>query len=58
MMVVCLVAKSCPTFVTPWTVPLQAPPSMGFLRQEYWSGLSFLDPQNLPGTGIEPTSLV
>ena len=34
---VCLVAKSCPTLVTPWTVAHQAPLSMGFSRQEYWS---------------------
>ena len=39
-----LVAKSCPTLVTPWTVAHQAPPSMGFSRQEYWSGLSFPSP--------------
>ena len=36
-----LVAKSCPTLVTPWTVAHQAPLSTGFSRQEYWSGLSF-----------------
>ena len=36
-----LVAKSCPTLETPWTVACQAPLSMGFSRQEYWSGLSF-----------------
>ena len=34
-----LVAKSCPTLVTPWTVALQAPLSMGFSRLEYWSGV-------------------
>ena len=37
-----LVAKSCLTFVTPWTVACQAPLSVGFFRQEYWSGLLFL----------------
>ena len=37
-----LVAKSCPILVTPWTVACQAPLSMGFSRQEYWSGLPFL----------------
>ena len=37
-----LVAKPCPTLVTPWTVAHQAPLSMGFSRQEYWSGLPFL----------------
>jgi len=44
-------------FVTPWTVARQASLSMGFSRQEYWSGLPFLPPQNLPHPGIEPTSL-
>ena len=39
-----LVAKSCPTLVTPWTVARQAPLSMGFSRQEYWSGLPFPSP--------------
>ena len=34
-----LVAESCPTLITPWTIALQAPLSMGFSRQEYWSGL-------------------
>ena len=37
-----LVAKSCLTLATPWTVARQAPLSMGFSRQEYWSGLPFL----------------
>ena len=36
--------KSCPTLCDPWTVAHQASPSMGFSRQEYWSGLPFLDP--------------
>ena len=40
-MVVGLVAKSCPTLATPWTVAHQVPLSMGFSRQEYWSGLPF-----------------
>ena len=39
-----LVTKSCPTLVTPWTVACQAPLSMGFSRQEYWSGLPFSSP--------------
>ena len=43
-------------FVTPRTVAYQAPPSMGFLRQEYWSGLPFPSPGDLPDTGIEPGS--
>ena len=37
-----LVSKSCPTLATPWTVARQAPLSMGFSRQEYWSRLLFL----------------
>ena len=41
-------------FATPWTVAYQAPPSMGFSRQEYWSGLPFLLPGDLPNPGIEP----
>ena len=43
-------------FATPWTVAHQAPPSMGFSRQEYWSGLPFPSPGDLPNTGIEPRS--
>ena len=43
-------------FATPWTVAHQAPPSMGFSRQEYWSGLSFPSPGDLPNLGIEPRS--
>ena len=43
-------------FVTPWTVAYQAPPSMGFSRQEYWSGLPFPSPGHLPDPGIEPGS--
>ena len=41
-------------FATPWTVAYQAPPSMGFSRQEYWSGLPFPSPEDLPYPGIEP----
>ena len=41
-------------FVTQWTVAYQAPPSMGFSRQEYWSGLPFPSPGDLPNPGIEP----
>ena len=40
-------------FVTPWTVAHQAPLSMGFSRQEYWSGLPFPSPGDLPNPGIE-----
>ena len=43
-------------FGTPWTVAYQAPPSMGFSRQEDWSGLPFPSPENLPNPGIEPGS--
>ena len=39
---------------TPWTIAHQAPLSMGFSRQEYWSWLPFLPPGNLPDPGIEP----
>ena len=42
------------SLVTPWTVAHQAPLSMGFPRQEYWSGLPFLFPGDLPNPGIEP----
>ena len=51
-----LVAKLCLTLATPWTVACQAPLSMGFSRQEYWSGLPFLSPGDLPDPGIEPGS--
>ena len=51
-----LVAKSCPTLATPWTVARQAPLSAGFSRQEYWSGLPFPSPGDLPNPGIEPQS--
>ena len=43
-------------FATPWTVANQAPPSMGFSRQEYWSGVPFPSPGDLPDPGIEPRS--
>ena len=43
-------------FATPWTVAYQAPPSMGFSRQEYWSGLPFVSPGDLPDPGIESSS--
>ena len=42
---------------TLWTVAHQAPLSVGFFRQEYWRGLLFLPPGNLPDPGIEPTTL-
>jgi len=43
-------------FATLWTVAHQAPPSMGFSRQECWSGLPFPSPGDLPNPGIEPSS--
>ena len=43
-------------FATPWTVAYQAPPSMEFSRQEYWSGLPFPSPGDLPDPGIKPRS--
>ena len=48
-----LVAKSCPTLVTPWSTAHQATLSMRFFRQEYWSGLPFPSPGD---PGIEPGS--
>ena len=44
------------SFVTPWTVAHQASLSMGFSRQEYWSGLPFSSPGDLPDSGIKPRS--
>ena len=55
-MVVGLLAKSCPTLATPWTVARQAPLSMGFSRQEYWSALPFPSPEDLSNPGIEHLS--
>ena len=43
-------------FATPWTAAYWAPLSMGFSRQEYWSGLPFPSPGEMPGPGIEPGS--
>ena len=51
-----LVGKSCPTLAIPWTVACQAPLSMEFSRQEYWSGLPFPSLGDLPDPGIEPRS--
>ena len=48
-----LAAQSC-LFVTPWTVAPQAPLSMEFSRQEYWTGLPFSSPGDLPDLRIEP----
>ena len=51
-----LVAKSCLTHAIPRIVACQAPLSMGFSRQEFWSGLLFPFPEDLPDPGIEPWS--
>ena len=51
-----LVVKLCLTLTTPWTVAHQAPLSIGFSRQEYWSGLPFPSPWDLPDPGIKPRS--
>ena len=45
-------------FATLWIVAYQTPLSLGFSRQEYWVGLPFPTPGNLPNSGIHPTSLV
>ena len=49
---------SCLTLVTPWTVVYQAPLSIGFSGQEYWTGLPFPPPGDLPDPGIEIASPV
>ena len=54
----CLVAKSRPTFATPWTEDQQAALSMGFTRQEYWSGLPFPSLEDLSNPGIKLASPV
>ena len=48
--------SSVQLFVTPWTVAHQASPSMEVSRHEYWSGLPFPSPEDLPDPGIEPRS--
>ena len=56
----CVCAKSlqlCRLFVTLWAVAHQAPLSMGFSRQDYWSRLPYPPPGDLPNPGIEPESL-
>ena len=52
---VCVSHSVVSEFATPWTVAHQAPLSKGFSRQEYWSGLPFPSPRDLPDPGIEPT---
>ena len=54
--IIILVAKSCPTLAASWTIVYQAPLSMGFSRQEYWSELPVPSPGDLPDPGIEPRS--
>ena len=51
------VIKSCLTLVTPWTVACHAPLSMGFAREECWSGLLFPSPGDLPDSEVEPMCL-
>ena len=53
-----LVAQSCPNLFDLWTVAHQAPMSMEFSRQEYWSRLPFPSPGDLPDPGIEPACLM
>ena len=56
MKVKVLVAQSCPTLCDPSTADYQAPVSIGFYRQEYWSGLPIPSPEDLPNPGIKPGS--
>ena len=53
---VCMLVSHVQLFATPWTVACQAPLSMEFPRQEYWSGLPFPSPGDLLDTEIEPGS--
>ena len=55
---ICLAAQSCLILATPWTVARQVPLSMGFPRQECWSGLPFSSSGDFPNPGIESTSRV
>ena len=56
-MCVCVLLSHVQLFATPWTVARQAPLSMEFSRQEYWSGLPFSSPEDLPNRGIKPHAL-
>ena len=56
MKVKVLLSQLCPALVTPWTAALQAPLTMGFSMQEYWKGLSFPSPGDLPNPGTESKS--
>ena len=53
----CQVTSVMSDFVTPWTLAHKAPLSMGFSRQEYWSGLPGPSPEDLPDPGIELVSV-
>ena len=53
-----LIPKSGLTLETPWTVACQDPMSIGFSRQEYWSGLPFPSPGDVPDPETEPTSCI
>ena len=55
---VCVLTQSCPTLWTPRTPTHQTPLSMKFSRQEYWTGLPFPTPGDLPDPGMEPLSLM
>ena len=57
MWCICVQCSHVPLFATPWTIARQLPLSMRFPRQEYWSGLPFPSPEDLPDPGIKPTSL-
>ena len=54
----CQLASALSDSASPWTVAHQAPLSMGFSRQEYWSGSPFPPPGDLPNPGIEPLSVI
>ena len=54
MKVTVFVAQFCPTLAVPWPIALEAPLPMEFSRHEYWSGLPFLFPGDLPHPGIKP----
>ena len=56
LLLLSVIPPPCPTLCDPWTVVLQPPLSVGFLREEYQSPLPFLSPGGLPDSGIEPAS--
>ena len=58
MTCMCVLVSRVQLFVTPWTIACQGPLSMGFSRQEYWSGLLCPPPGDLPDPGIKPQSLM